>query len=232
MTTVTVRSFDLHNLLKSALLFAGKDDTLPMLECVKLELVGDYLVAATTDRFRLAVIRIPAEQGLGDDTGPFSVLLDRKQVTAALPALKTGVRDADWQKVVLTHEGKTVGWRQTEGVSGTFADYSEDYSFPTFARLIPSDAGPVADSPQRSTVCLDSAYLADWTKAAWTKGASMIIEPGATKDKPVTIRIGIYLLGIQMPLRPNDNEMDQMETRASWEDLLDKVSPGREKRAS
>lgn len=225
MSTVTVRSFDLHNMLKSALLFAGKDDTLPMLTCVKLELIGDYLVASTTDRFRLALIRIRVEQGLGDDTdGPFSVLLDRKQVAAALPALKTAVRDADWQKVVLTSEDKMVSWRQTEGVSGTFADHSADYQYPTFARLIQPDPGPVAESPQSSTVCLDSAYLADWAKAAWTKGASMIIEPGATNAKPVTIRIGTYLLGIQMPLRPNDNPTDSVETRASWADLLEQAS--------
>ncbi len=51
MNTVTLPASAVHDVLKAAVPFAGKDTTLPMLRAVQLDTIDGYLVATATNRY-------------------------------------------------------------------------------------------------------------------------------------------------------------------------------------
>src|SRR5437868_12633975 len=106
---LTVRSHDLHNLLKTAILFACKDSTIPGINGVRLERHGDQLLAIATDRFRLGITRITLTGNQCE--GDFAAYVRLDQIKPAIPTLKVPVRDQDWQLVTLSIEPGNTGDR-------------------------------------------------------------------------------------------------------------------------
>ena len=90
--TFTTESAQFVKLIETAAVFTGKDDTLPVLTCVRLERHGRYLIAAATDRFRLAAVRIDVdwEPGAPDDWATMIMGDDLKQVVSSYKSVKRG----------------------------------------------------------------------------------------------------------------------------------------------
>jgi len=73
MNTVTLPASAVHDVLKAAVPFAGKDTTLPMLCAVQLDTIDGYLVATATNRY--VVGRSRAKLTEGEWAGPFLMTL-------------------------------------------------------------------------------------------------------------------------------------------------------------
>lgn len=161
LTTVTVDRARFAELVTAVGVSVGKDDTLPMLTGVKLEVSEGELTAAATDRFRLSVGSVPVDAPAGFTVGrliPFGVL------AAALKRLATG-------------DALTIGFRDGSGSGDpvtfaahhtTFALRTLDADFPRFRQLLP------ARSDVQTTVTTDRAALARAVVKAAAMGAAAV----------------------------------------------------------
>jgi len=119
---------------------AGRDDTLPMLTGVRVEIAGEKIVLAATDRFRLAVRELTWNSAVADiDT---AVLVPAKTLSEAA---KSG---SDGNEVHLSlGAGQTVG---KDGLLGIRSNGKRtttrllDAEFPKFRQLLPAEHTAVA----------------------------------------------------------------------------------------
>ena|SRR5437868_4965111 len=225
-TTVTVKANDLHAAFKSVLLFAGKDATLPMLAAVKLEIVGKELVAITTDRFRIGMVRVPIDTEV-EFSDTFTTLINRTDVDNMVRVLATAKKDVEWRAVTLTVEAlvtgrNSVSYRTTDGTSGSVTALDAD--FPKVRFLFPESAPELVDQEaDRHSFAVSPAYMGDFAKAATIlKARSMIIEPNVRADRPATVRIGSNFYGLIMPVRVNGSDVDSYDARMAWKDVTGK----------
>lgn len=130
---------------------AGRDDTLPMMTCVKVEIEGDKITLAATDRFRLAI------RELTWTPGPYVA----EQLSALIPAktLTDTAKSVTGSDVALAIGGDS-------GLFGFIADGRQvttrmvDSEFPKFRQLIPAqhdslavvEIGPLVDAVKRMSV--------------------------------------------------------------------------------
>ena len=127
---------------------AGKDDSLPMLTGIRVEIAGDTMTLAATDRFRLAVRTIPWQPD-GDQSA--AILAPAKTLTDTAKAL-TGDR------VELSLDDNLLGVVSTGRRSTTRLLDSE---YPKFRQLINHehktvvsfDVAPLAQAVKRVAVC-------------------------------------------------------------------------------
>lgn len=119
---------------------AGKDDTLPMLTGIRMEISGETVVLAATDRFRLAVRQVTWSAGSSDIQA--AVLVPAKTLSEAA---KSGTHGAD---VHLALGGGTdVGAEGLLGISGDGKQSTTrllDAEFPKFRQLLPAEHAAVA----------------------------------------------------------------------------------------
>ena len=119
---------------------AGRDDTLPMLTGIRVEISGDNVVLAATDRFRLAVREVTWSTTGADIEA--AVLVPAKTLSEAA---KTGTSGNDVH--LSLGSGVTVG---KEGLLGIRSDGKRsttrllDAEFPKFRQLLPSEHTAVA----------------------------------------------------------------------------------------
>ncbi|HEX2130413.1 MAG TPA: DNA polymerase III subunit beta [Actinophytocola sp.] len=111
---------------------AGKDDTLPMLTGVRLEINGDKLTLVATDRFRLAMREFDWQPDPSRaETGEVAVLVPARTLAEAAKALGTA--------------GKTVEIAHGEGLLGLSGSGRRttsrllDTEFPRYRQLLPSE---------------------------------------------------------------------------------------------
>ena len=130
---------------------SGKDDTLPMLTGIRLEIEGSKLVLAATDRFRLAVREL--EWTPGDADLSTAVLIPSKTLA---DAAKTLVGPSDSPVAICLGSG-------SEGLLGISRDGRKtttrllDAEFPKFRQLLPKehtsvatmDVGPLVEAIKR-----------------------------------------------------------------------------------
>jgi DNA polymerase-3 subunit beta len=114
---------------------AGKDDTLPMLTGIRVEISGEAVVLAATDRFRLAVRELTwSTAGAGTEA---AVLVPAKTLAEAA---KTGTNGTDVHLAL--GAGAAVG---KEGLLGIRSDGKRsttrllDAEFPKFRQLLPDE---------------------------------------------------------------------------------------------
>ena len=112
---------------------AGRDDTLPMLTGVRLEIEGDELRLAATDRYRLAVRELPWKPEQNELSA--QVLIPARTLSESAKTLTTG------SEITLALAGGGAG----EGMIG-FAGPARrtttrllDAEFPRFRQLIPAE---------------------------------------------------------------------------------------------
>jgi DNA polymerase III subunit beta len=119
---------------------AGRDDTLPMLTGIRVEISGEKVVLAATDRFRLAVRELTWSAASPDIEA--AVLVPAKTLAEAA---KTGT---DGGEVHLSlGAGATVGKEGLLGISGNGKRSTTrllDTEFPKFRQLLPTEHTAVA----------------------------------------------------------------------------------------
>ena len=141
---------------------AGRDDTLPMLTGIRVEISGDSVVLAATDRFRLAVRELTWATAGADIEA--AVLVPAKTLAEAA---KTGVTGTEVHLAL--GSGATVG---KEGLLGIRSDGKRsttrllDAEFPKFRQLLPSEHTAVA-----------TVAVADLTEAI--KRVALVADRGA-----------------------------------------------------
>ena len=119
---------------------AGRDDTLPMLTGIRVEISGDTVVLAATDRFRLAVREL-TWSALASDVQA-AVLVPAKTLSEAA---KTGSDGADVR--LSLGSGSGVGKEGLLGISGNGKRSTTrllDAEFPKFRQLLPAEHTSVA----------------------------------------------------------------------------------------
>jgi DNA polymerase III subunit beta len=119
---------------------AGRDDTLPMLTGIRVEISGESVVLAATDRFRLAVRELTWETGSTDVEA--AVLVPAKTLAEAAKA------GTDGNQVHLSlGSGESVG---KDGLLGIRSNGKRsttrllDAEFPKFRQLLPSEHTAIA----------------------------------------------------------------------------------------
>lgn len=119
---------------------AGKDDTLPMLTGIRVEISGETVVLAATDRFRLAVRRLTwSTTGIGAEA---AVLAPAKTLAEMA---KTGTVGTDVHLAL--GEGNAVGNEGLLGIrsNGKFSTTRLlDLEFPKYRQLLPDEHTAVA----------------------------------------------------------------------------------------
>ena len=119
---------------------AGRDDTLPMLTGIRVEISGESVVLAATDRFRLAVRELTWSAGSPDIEA--AVLVPAKTLAEAA---KTGTDGAEVH--LSLGAGPTVGKDGLLGISGNGKRSTTrllDAEFPKFRQLLPTEHTAVA----------------------------------------------------------------------------------------
>jgi DNA polymerase III subunit beta len=119
---------------------AGRDDTLPMLTGIRVEISGEAMVLAATDRFRLAVREL-TWSAAGPDVEA-AVLVPAKTLAEAA---KTGTDGAEVH--LSLGSGSTVGKDGLLGISGNGKRSTTrllDAEFPKFRQLLPTEHTAVA----------------------------------------------------------------------------------------
>src|ERR1700752_1596264 len=121
-------------------LAAGRDDTLPMLTGIRVEISGDTVVLAATDRFRLAVRELTWSALVPDIEA--AVLVPAKTLSEAA---KTGTDGSDVR--LSLGAGTGVGKDGLLGISGNGKRSTTrllDAEFPKFRQLLPTEHTAVA----------------------------------------------------------------------------------------
>lgn len=119
---------------------AGRDDTLPMLTGIRVEISGETVVLAATDRFRLAVRELTWSAASPDVEA--AVLVPAKTLAEAA---KTGTDGADVH--LSLGAGSAVGKDGLLGISGNGKRSTTrllDAEFPKFRQLLPTEHTAVA----------------------------------------------------------------------------------------
>lgn len=131
----------------SVAIAAGRDDTLPVLTAVKVEIAGDELTLAATDRYRLAVRRLPWE-AVGD-LGTASALVPARTLLETAKSLTSGAQ------VGIAFEAGPAGSGMMgfEGGRRRTTTRLLDGEFPKYQALLPNET--------TATARLESAALAE-----------------------------------------------------------------------
>lgn len=129
---------------------AGKDDTLPTLTGIRLEIEGSNLVLAATDRYRLAVREFSWKPAISSISA--HALIPAK--TLADTAKSLG--NADAVTLALSAGGSGEGLIGFEASGRRTTTRLLDGEFPKYRTLLPSEAATVAD--------VDTASLAEAVK--------------------------------------------------------------------
>lgn len=119
---------------------AGRDDTLPMLTGIRVEIAGDKVVLAATDRFRLAVRELTWTTAASDIEA--AVLVPAKTLAEAAKSVVSGS-----EVHLALGTGATVGEERLLGLhSGGRRSTTRllDTEFPKFRQLLPSEHTAVA----------------------------------------------------------------------------------------
>lgn len=160
-TAGTVGSAEFARAVASVAIAAGRDDTLPMLTGVRLEIDGDRLTFAATDRYRLAVRELswtPADPS----AEPVQVLIPAKTLADVARSLTGGAQ------LTLSLGGIGTG-NGSEGIIGFTAGGRHtttrllDATFPPYRTLLPTEwtASAEVDVPQFVDALKRVALVAD-----------------------------------------------------------------------
>jgi len=129
---------------------AGRDDTLPTLTGIRIEIDGSNIVLAATDRYRLAVREVawrPASSNITSNALiPAKTLADTAKSLAA----------SDLVSIALTEGGAGEGLMGFEGDGRRTTTRLLDGEFPKYRTLLPTESASIA--------LVDTAVLADAVK--------------------------------------------------------------------
>jgi len=140
--TGTVRSDLFANAVSQAVVAAGRDDMLPVLTGVRLEIDGSDLALLATDRFRLSLRELSWDPGATDITAaalvPARVLADTAKSLTAGPEVTIALSTSGAGEGIIGFEGSAGG-----GVRRTTTRLL-DGEFPKVRTLFPSEQTTIA----------------------------------------------------------------------------------------
>jgi DNA polymerase III subunit beta len=144
-TAGTVASAEFATAVGQVAIAAGRDDTLPMLTGVRLEINGTQLTLAATDRYRLAVRELSwTPQNPSAD--PVQVLVPARTLAEAAKSLS----HSDTMTIALSSTGGTgegiIGFSGTsDGHPSRATTRLLDATFPAYRSLLPTESAATAD---------------------------------------------------------------------------------------
>lgn len=143
-TAGTVDSSEFATAVSQVAVAAGRDDTLPMLTGVRLEIEGDKLTLAATDRYRLAVRELAWSPG--DPTAEaVQVLVPARTLADAAKSLS----HSDALTIALSSGGTGEGIIGFAGGTGGRASRTTtrllDATFPAYRSLLPTEWASTAE---------------------------------------------------------------------------------------
>jgi DNA polymerase-3 subunit beta len=129
---------------------AGRDDTLPTLTGIRLEIEGTHLILAATDRYRLAVREF--------EWNPLSTGLSANALIPARTLAETAkaLASADMMSIALAPPGAGEGLIGFQGNGRRTTTRLLDGEFPKYRTLLPNEAASIA--------LVETAMLADAVK--------------------------------------------------------------------
>lgn len=214
-TTFGISRGDFARALNTALKFAGKDDTIPMICGLDLSIHDGKLAVVGTDRFRVGAIRMDVKELTGG-SGRIG-FLGRDAVAKLLKVIQGGTAGQKREPLMVRVE---LGIFEVVDVDNTrIALHLQGSEFPRMDKILSTT---LADESNCGTFHVNPDFLADFRFAKWNSGDSMRVH-AVSPHKPLLVTIGDYFLGIQMLIRGNPIEFD--EFIAPWLDLLSPESP-------
>ena len=144
-TAGTVDSAEFATAVAQVAIAAGRDDTLPMLTGVRLEIEGDRLTLAATDRYRLAVRELPWTPG-APGAASAAVLVPARTLADAAKSLA----GSKTLTIALSATGGTgegiIGFSgSTDGRASRATTRLLDATFPAYRSLLPSEWASTAE---------------------------------------------------------------------------------------
>lgn len=217
MSTLSITARRFKELVAPVLSSAGTDSMLPVLNTVRIETRGQWLVAIATDRFRVAVNRTQRPEGSPDDWAATIPLKAIKGIVATF-APRKGM-DAD---LSLTIDGGNLAVSAEGAMVGGFFDASfrwalEDGEFPGVMSLI---SKALAAETTRQSTKVRMNFLAAFGGAdvhgqgLWVKTAGT--EPNTDRN-PVVVTDGENFIGLVMPHRG----AAEFPALTDWADVFD-----------
>lgn len=200
MAAITVDAKVLRHRLGAVIPHADPDDIFPALSAVHFEIRDGELTLMATDRFTLAVARVPGEPPPEQDPcGP--VLLDRWYARELRRLLKGG-----GPATVLVSEDGTLTVKRRVDVANNRRvtvtwDTAADTNWPPWRTAV---RRALAAEPAElgGEYALNLSILARFQALDWREPAQYRITAGGGKDAPVIIvAAGDWFLGLAMPVR-------------------------------
>lgn len=214
--TLTARQW--RDLIAPVLPFAGNDDMLPTLNAVMVETEGKWLIATTTDRFRLAIKRIEKFPTDGDESAEwpkFTALIPLRAVKSILATAKPN-RNAD---SLTTMTFTVADDKLTVEASGLFDLFDaarfthsllEASGYPKVRSIIAKTL-ELPDDQRVSRIGVSAAFLGDYKGIGGRSTTLRILFGNATL--PMLIADDEGFIGALMPRR-TDRDAE------SWDDVL------------
>ena len=217
MTDLNISVKQLKALVSPVLPLAGRDAGLPVLTAIRVESHGQYLTASATDRYRLGIKRLRADDG---EWPEWSATIPTSTLRSILAAFKPSRRDADPEltlTIVSPDELRVVASGALLDMFGAEITYPlETAEFPKLHKLI-RDA-LAADPAATAATGFNWPFLTDFNAAATGTAALMMRISAGTK--PVVITDGEDFIGAVMPRKRFSSDGDTFHIGDGWDALL------------
>ncbi|NKT91708.1 hypothetical protein GS854_01675 [Rhodococcus hoagii] len=207
---------DLIRGLTTALTFAGKDDTLPMLGGVELAIHKGKLILAATDRFRVGLVKLapPHLDGADGRIG----FVERAAASRILKLIGGGTARSKLLEVVITITDRELTVDSPGEAKLTVP--LKDADFPRYRHLLQEG---LAREGSVESWNANMAYLADFKAAVWNSHDHVTVR-ASDAGRPIVVVIGDYFVGLQMPVRP-DHCTAYADKAQLWLDFLAEPEP-------
>lgn len=226
MTDLHITARQFKALVSPVLPCAGTDDMLPVLNSVRIEAHGEWLVASATDRFRAGFRRLRHPDG--KSWPKWNATLPLSTVRSVM-AFKPSRKDTDPELVLAVLPDN----RMRVAASGALLDMLaaevtyplRDGQFPDLRAVVRDSLAVEPDAPHSG---FNWEYLAAF-KAAVTSGPGLQIR--VHPNKAAVITDGEDFIGILMPRRVHEGATD-FRVGEGWDTLLAEPKKPARKRAA
>lgn len=212
-----IRSHDLHRILSEASLFAHPLPNLPAINAVHLICDKTSLAAIATDRFKMAVTRLPLTDFSEGEVTPFKTTIPLEQVKLLAQHLKTPkgfqhIRyvklDLDDSDGAVVSEGLAPAIFNVTASSGAELTFRikpvTDHPFPQWKHLLkPSDE----DGQMVGCITLSPDHMEPFFKVAKAGNHGQLRFTFRGSTKPVVVHMGENFAGLVMPYRPDSGDV-------------------------
>jgi DNA polymerase III sliding clamp (beta) subunit (PCNA family) len=200
MTEFTIKAPALRQALTTALTFAGTDDTLPVINAIRItSLAPDAVEVVATDRYVMSIERLDAK----DVTGlvEFSIPCDiTRRLLMLLPRARKALHEADPVEFTTTDEKVTVRIPGDIETAITFTPYKD---FIPYRQMI--DKIEATEAKPADMMAFTPAFLAKVCKAIAARDRMPMKAYFRGEMKSVVLKHGDDFMAIVMPVRIHDD---------------------------